>query len=404
MRYVIVGYGIAGVSAVREIKHQDPEGRVVVITPEPLPPYYRPLITLLIHSPETPIELDEEDAGAEFFTDRAVALRPEEKVVVLASGRKVHYDRLLIATGGVPYIPPVEDLPSQGVFTIRNREDALAIGRYSERCKSAAVIGGGLVGIKTAEALQKRGLEVNVVETMEEILHGRLDKKGTGIIRHRLEEMGIKIYTTQTVNRVITREGAPRELILSSGKRIEADMIVIATGIRASIEWMSDSGIKVSRGIVVDEYMRTTIEDIYAAGDVVEFPDLLTGSSLVSGLWINALQMGRVAGSNMAGGSSRYPGALSVMNAAEIVDIPFISAGIIEPSNGLELIERQRPAYRRFIFEDDVLRGIVFLENVERAGLYINLIRSGRRLGRLKEKAIEGVLSYADLWGQDSRH
>jgi len=396
VRYVIVGYGIAGVSAVREIRRYDPSAKITIITAEPLPPYYRPLVSLLIHAPDRDINLDTGVQDGEVIMDRAVDLRPGE--VILSSGEKVPYDRLLISTGGVPIVPPIDGLPPEGVFTIRKREDALAIARYAEGCESAAVIGGGLVGVKTAESLWKRGLEVSIVEMTREILHGRLSRTASGIIRQRLEERGLRIYTSTKVERVVKEGGRKAKVILSSGDLIKTEMIVIATGMRPSIDWIASSGVKISKGIVVDEHMETSLDNVYAAGDVVEFTDLATGIPSQSGLWLNALEMGKVAGANMTGRPVKYPGLLSIMNSTEVMGIPFVSAGMIEPGRGCEVIETFVPTYRRLVFEGDILKGIVFLEDVEKAGLYVNLIKSPRGLGQLKDKAIEGRLSYIDLW------
>jgi len=400
MRYLIVGYSIAGISASRAIRQAQPDAEIIAITDEEKSPYYRPLIPLLIENKNIDLTFQDDPAGefrVEIIRARAEGVNPDSRELFLSNGQSITYDRLLVSTGGTPIVPSIEGINSKGVFTLRTYSDAVKIKQYAMERKNAVVIGGGLVGIKGALALSGIGLNVTIVEIVEHILKGRLDKDGAEIIRKAIEKEGISVYTSETVEEILSEKGSVRAVRLSSGKMLDADLVLIATGVKPSVEFLKDSDIEIKRGIVVNETLESNVPGIYAAGDVVEYIDIVTGSQAVSGLWSNAEEMGRVAGSNMAGQRLKYSGFLSVMNATQIAGIPFISVGVIV-SDAYETHVFTLPnGYRRLLFSDDRLVGAVFMGEVEGAGLYTNLIKNKISLGRLKDKAISGTLSYADI-------
>jgi|Deesub1362B_J571_1020462.scaffolds.fasta_scaffold00298_27 NAD(P)H-nitrite reductase large subunit len=400
MRYLIVGYSIAGVSASRAIRQIQPDAEIVAVTDEKKAPYYRPLIPLLIEDREIDITFPDDPASefrVEVIHARAEGLDPDKKELILSNGQSITYDRLLISTGGTPILPSIEGINSEGVFTLRTYADAVNIKGYATGRKKAVVIGGGLVGIKGALALRGIGLKVTIVEMLEHILKGRLDSAGADTIRQAVEREGVSVYTSETVEEIVSEEGSVKAVKLSSGKVLDADLVLIAIGVKPSVDFLKDSGIEIKRGIVVNETLQCSIPDIYAAGDVVEYVDIVTGSQAVSGLWSNAEEMGRIAGSNMAGQKLRYSGFLSVMNATEILGIPFISVGVIESDVCETHVSTLPNGYRRLLFSDDKLVGAVFMGEVEKAGLYASLIKNKITLGNLKDKAIAGTLSYVDI-------
>jgi NAD(P)H-nitrite reductase large subunit len=400
MRYLIVGYSIAGISASRAIRRAQPDAEIIAITDEERTPYYRPLIPLLIEGREIDITFPD-DPVSEFRVElvhaRAEGLDPDRKELLLSNGQSITYDRLLISTGGTPILPPIKGINSKGVFTLRTYSDAVKIKEYAEGRKDAVVIGGGLVGVKGALALRNIGLNVTIVEMLEHILKGRLDRAGAETIRQAIEKEGVYVYTSETVEEIVSEEDSAKAVRLSSGKVLDADLVLVAMGVKPSVEFLKDSGVEIRKGIVVNETLECSISDIYAAGDVVEYIDIITGSPAVSGLWSNAEEMGRIAGSNMAGQRLKYSGFLSVMNATEILGISFISVGVIESDAYETHVSTLPNGYRRFLFSDDRLVGAVFMGEVEGAGLYTNLIKNKIPLGRLKDKAVSGSLSYVDI-------
>ncbi len=403
MHHVIIGGSIAGISAAKAIRNNNANAEITLISGENVTAYYRPMIPVLIDGqkaevdityPDDPIEKYRLNAVYEMATDVDV----QSKDVLLSSGKRIKFDRLLIATGSVPIIPDIPGIKGQGIFTLRTMEDAIKIRDARSVAENAVVIGGGLVGIKAAEAL-KSTVNVTIIEKLSQILYQRLDRRGAEIISLALKNEGITILTEDSVVEIIRDGGNVKAVRLASGSTINADIVIIAIGVRPDMDIFKDSGIKISKGIQVNELLQTNIPDIYAAGDVVEFRELLTGISSVSALWSNAMEMGRIAGMNMTGADRRYPGFLTVMNATEIAGIPMIAVGIIEPEGReYEIItEDSIDSYKRFVFKGDLLVGVIFIGDIKNAGIYTNLIKNQIPMGGLKEKAIEGTMGYVNF-------
>lgn len=410
MRYVIIGGSIAGMSAAKAIRENDTAAMITMISNENSKPYYRPMIPLVIEGQKSEADLaflDDPLAKYNIQTmlGTATGVKERSKEVLLAQDRQIAYDKLLIATGGIPMVPAIRGAAGEGVFTFRTIDDAIRIRDASARARSAVVIGGGLVGIKAAIALRLKGaersrelMEVTVVEMLSQILLQRLDKRGAEIIRSALVD-DITIATDDSVIEIVREEGKPSAVKLASGKTVKADMIIIATGVRPSIGYLKDSGIQTSAGVLVNEFLQTNNSDVYAAGDVVEGKELLSQKTVVSGLWTNAVEMGRIAGINMTGKKVKYPGFLSVMNATEIAGIPFISIGLIEPEGGeyRTIINDRAEGYSKLVFKDEFLVGAVFVRDIKNAGIYTNLIKNRIPIARLKDKVVRRAAQYSDF-------
>jgi NAD(P)H-nitrite reductase large subunit len=411
MRYVIIGGSIAGLSAAKAIHEHDPSGDITVITGEKSRPYYRPLIPLLIAGeksedeilyPEDPLE----GKNIASVLGTVVGVDAKKKEVLLASGERSSFDSLLIATGGAALRPPIPGIEGKGVHPLRSMANALQIRNAAASSASAAVLGGGLVGIKAALALRKRGAsaagalrEVTVIEMLPEILNGRLDRRGAAVVRAAVEREGVTVLTGQAVSGIIRTPSAVSGVRLSSNRMIKADMVVVAAGAKPNVAYLKRSGIGTNKGVLVNESLETNIPGIYAAGDVAEGRDLLTGNEAVSGLWSNALEMGRTAGINMAGGNVKYPGLMSVMNAAEIAGVPFISVGIIEPKGGRNetVSHEDENGYWKLVFDRDFLVGAVFVGDLQKAGIYTSLIRNRIPISKVKNKVMKRAAAYTDF-------
>lgn len=394
MQYVIVGGGIAAASAIKSIRATDLQGTIMVVCREK-PFYYRPMIPLIIDGSisEADITFPDDFAtvqGVEVVSDQAISLTPGKKKLMLASGNMLNYEKILIATGSRPLIPNIPGI--ENAFTLRTLEDAHKIREAAVGAKKAAILGAGLVGIKAALALSKQGLQATIIEELPQILYPRLDQKGAAIVQARLEQKGIRVITNDSFSAVLST-GAK----LTSGAAVDADMVILAAGTCPNTEWLDGSGVNLEQAVVVDENMKTSVEDCYAAGDVVQGLELLEQRPVVSALWTHAVDMGKAAGVNMAGGKRRYPGLLSVMNATEIEGIPMISAGAVADESGEVLAANEHDSYRKLIFRDDRLIGAIFMGRITRAGTYVNLIKNQLPLGKLKDKALKGKLSYADF-------
>lgn len=411
MRYVIIGGSVAGISAAKEIRENDSSGEIVMISGEKSGPYFRPMIPLLIagqKSEEDILYPEDQLPGKSInaICGTVIEVDAKKKEVLLASGERLAFDTLLIATGGAPLKPAIPGLEGEGVYPLRSMAHAIQIRDAVPTAVSAVVIGGGLVGIKAALALREQAIssgktprEVTVIETLPEILSGRLDRRGAEIIRAAVMQQGISVLTGENVSEVVRRQSAVSGVKLSSGRTIKTDLVIVAAGVKPDIAYLKNSGIQTNRGVLVNELLQTNIADVYAAGDAVEGEDLVTGQTVVSGLWTNAVEMGRTAGMNMAGRNVKYPGFLSVMNAAELAGIPFVSVGVIEPGIGYKTIIHDRDyGYSKLVFKDDFLEGAIFVRDLKNAGIYTNLIKNRIPVTRLKDKIARRAAQYSDFF------
>ncbi|NOX45176.1 MAG: NAD(P)/FAD-dependent oxidoreductase, partial [Caldiserica bacterium] len=239
MRHVVVGGGIAGLTAARRLRALDPSAEITVLQEEPLPYYLRPgLISVLAGEKDIadispfPPEWFERQGIAYRPGVRAVRLAPDRREVELAGGERVTYDRLLLATGAEPFIPPIPglSLDREGIFALRRAADAERIIAYLERAKRAIVVGGGLLGLEAARALTRRGLSAVVLESRPWLLPRQLDRRGSEVLARVLAEMGIEVRTG-VVCRGIPGEGAVTGVQLEGGGRIAGEMVLVSTGI-----------------------------------------------------------------------------------------------------------------------------------------------------------------------------
>jgi NAD(P)H-nitrite reductase large subunit len=342
MRYVIIGNSAAGNAAAQAIRRRDQEGLITIVSEEAHPAYYRPLTASHIYGGVSDETMFWDKARLPkdvnlMLGRQAQSVLAEQRTVILDKGERLGYDKLLLATGARPTRPPISGLEGPGTFVLHSLDDARAIAAATGKAKHAVVLGGGRIGTKVALALHRLGLQVAVVEILPRIVPAQLDGAASGIFGHILERAGIQLYLGQRVTQVERKRGVLRRdeelerVILEDGRSLKADLLVVAVGVSPNLELAQEAGVAVKQGVLVDSHMATNLPDIYAAGDVVETVDLVTGQAMVSGTWTNAVNMGQRAGENMAGGKREYPGALAVFNAMVVADHLVVSLGIIDP-------------------------------------------------------------------------
>jgi NAD(P)H-nitrite reductase large subunit len=400
MKHVIVGGGIAAVSAVRAIREYAPDSHITVISEEKHCFYYRPMTPLIIKGDKERDDLlhDYESLDIHLIHGRAASLDHGSKKIVLQNDDRIAYDRLLIATGSSPLIPPIKGITEPNVHYLRTMADAQGIKEAAKSATHAVIIGGGFVGTKKAEALAHLGIKVTMVEKENHILLPRLDETGAALITERLTGKGVELVLNDTVTEILPDTKGVK---LDSGRDLACDFVCVTVGVKPNIEWLAGSGIETEKAILVNETMQTNLDGVYAAGDIVQIKDLVTGQAVVSALWTNAVEMGKVAGACMAGGKIKYPGGMGVLNSSEIAGLPIVSVGLVLPEglNGYQVFRKQGPqSYRKLILKGDVLAGAIFIGDIENAGLYTALIKTGRPLGALKEKLLSGTINYADYY------
>jgi nitrite reductase (NADH) large subunit len=356
---------------------------VLIWSDEPQPAYYRPLITNLIDE-VSPTDLffpagaaSSPEAGVQ-VGQRVVALEADAKQITLQDGKTCSFDRLLLATGASALVPDLPGWPGPGTFGLRTLADAQALARAAREGKNAVVIGAGRVGLKAGLALRQSGLEVTLVEQGPHVAPMQFDEVAGEILGRALEAAGIRLCLGQSVAAVERDGHRAQGAVLEDGRLLEAEVIVAALGVRPNVELAQKAGLAINRGILVDRWLRTSAPEIYAAGDVAETTDLVTGQSLVSGLWTTAVEMGRVAGGNMAGADMEYPGAWAVLNALEVAGVPTVAMGLTNPANGgvYEVCQiHQGNTYRKLVFKEEMLVGALLVGDIDGAGVYAGLIK-----------------------------
>ncbi len=374
MNYVIIGNSAGAIGCVEGIRKTDKEGRITLIASEPHHTYSRPLISYLIYG-----QTDEERMkyrGPSFYTDNNVDARlgvtvtkidPEAKTVETDGGEIVPYDKLMIATGSYPFIPPMEGLDSvKSKFTFMTLDSAKALEAALTSQSRVLIVGAGLIGLKCAEGISGKVKSITVVDLADRILPSILDKAGSGIMQKHIEKNGISFILSDSVKRF-----SDGSALLNSGKTVDFDILVVAVGVRPATGLAKDAGIEVGRGILTDERCQTSQADVYAAGDCTESRDITTGQSKVLALLPNAYMQGECAGRNMAGGDALYDKAIP-MNAIGFFGLHIVSAGSYD---GEEYIEADDTNYKKLVTRDGLLKGFIIIGDVKRAGIYTSLIR-----------------------------
>lgn len=405
MHYLIIGGCAAGLNAIEGIRHLDTDADITLISAEKYPPYARCLIINYIigtHS-ENDLILREisfyEKNRVNLILGRSVKeILFDEKKVLTSDGKKFSYDKILIATGSFPKRVECKGIDKKGIFVLRTIDDAKKIVERSKKSEKAVVFGGGLIGIKSAYALKKRGLEVEIIVKSSQILSRVVNKKAADILSKWLKENGIKIITGVAPVEIIGN-GDMKGAIFDNGEKIEAEIGIIAKGVSPNISFIKGKRLNINWGIVVDDYLKTNIPNVYSAGDVAETKDLITGEYGINALWMAAQEQGRTAGINMAGGEKKYPGSIRA-NAAEFFGLPFISFGEIGEMQNVEIKEvydEKNYIYKRFVLKNDLLIGAVFIGDVKTAGFYMALVRNKVNLKDYKDLIGKDWFNYAKV-------
>lgn len=312
MRYVVIGTGVAGISAVEAIRGVDRSGEVVMLGDDPHGYYSRPGLAYILTGevqdkmlfPKT-----REDYNRLKFTykrTRVVGIDRQNKTIQLDDKSLLSYDKLLIATGAsaIPLAVPGANL--QGVMKLDHLEDAREILRYAKRGRTAVVIGGGITALELTEGLLARGAQVHYLLRGDRYWSNVLDEHESHIVQGRLQAEGVELHFHSEVQEILGKSGKVTGVRLTDGRTLKCSMVAYAVGIKPQLDLAQSSGLAIDRGILVDEFLQTNDEHIYAAGDVAQVYDPLTGRSVLDSLWSPAREQGYAAGLNMAGQNKAY--------------------------------------------------------------------------------------------------
>jgi nitrite reductase (NADH) large subunit len=362
LHIVVVGGGIAGVSAVESITQVSPSARVTLLTRESRLPYYRLNLTRLLAG-----EVDEDSLPVHpesWYSERNIEIRtgaevagmsPEEKEVTLRDGDAIEYDRLILATGAHPFIPPIPGAEREGVTSLRTVEDALEVLAACKEGARCVCIGGGILGIETAGALARRGADVTLLEGHGWLMPRQLNRRAGEIFQSHVEGLGIHLRTESRTESIVGDERAAG-VSLSDGGSLPAELVVIATGVRPNSHLARRAGLEVHHGVVVGNRLAASLPNIFAAGDVAEHRGTLYGT------WSPAQYQGSIAGLNAVGREAEF-GGIPRSNTLKVLGLDLWSIGQFEPDDGSYRVFEYEPdgRYFRFVFRDGVLVGSILL-------------------------------------------
>ncbi len=392
---VIIGTGGAGISAIRTIRSVDEKCKITAVSQEDQMPYSPCSLPHLIGG-----DIEKKNiyrVEKDFFKKnnvRALLGTKVSKIIpkdrtVLADGGKIKYDKLLIAAGSVPLRPPIPGIDTKGVFTLGNMADADEILKWVRKgAKKAIVLGAGFIGVECAIALRKLGLRVSVFEMLDWVLPKMLDEDTSQEVQNVLEKEGIEFHLGQQVSE-ITGNGKVNG-VRAGKKNSLCDMVVLGIGVRPNTEFLKGSGIRVNHGVVVDEHMRTSVKDMYAAGDIVEADDKIRGTKRVNAIWPNAIEQGRIAGYNISGQEKEYDGVES-LNILDVYGIPVLSMGMTSFELKDFEIERSKTnrSFKKLLLKDGKIAGVQMVGAIRNSGYLLSLVKRGIEVDDIRDDLLE---------------
>lgn len=396
LRLVLIGNGLAGMRCLEDLLDMAPDRyEVTVIGEEPWGNYNRIMLSpvlsgektiedIMLHPPKW-----YDDKSIKFIAgDKAVKIDRPRKVVYTEKGKTVDYDRLILATGSAPFIPPVQGVDLKGVLTFRDIYDVNTMIEYCDSKTNAVVIGGGLLGLEAAYGLKQRGMNVTVLHLMDRIMERQLDGRASQLLRHSIEQKGIHIITEANTEALIGDEnGHVKQIRLKDGTVLDADLVVFAVGIRPNIALAQSAGLRCNRGVLVNDTMQTFDPSIYAVGECIEHRGQTFG--LVEPLWGQAF----ICATHLAEHGSLTFKAPTVPTQLKVSGVDVFSAGNFEPKDDYEdiiLNDEKRQIYKRIIIQSDRVIGAVLFGDIEDGMWYAELIADQTPVSSFRNKLLFG--------------
>ena len=397
-KYLIIGSSHAGLSALDAIRVWDAEGSIMVLTQETQLPYSPTILPYLVSGETKPEMVFLRDAeglerlGVDFeYGARVSGLDTAGHIVSLDSGKTVKYEKLLLATGASPVAPPIEGMEETPYYVLRTLEDASGLRSACRDGKSAVVLGAGLIGMHAAENLAKAGMQVTVVEAMGQVLPGYFDAEAAGLIEKVFAAQGVKVLTGRKATRVAKSNGGC-SLEMGSDPALAGDILIVATGVSPNIAFLEGAGVEVDQGILVDEQMRSSAPDIWAAGDVAQAPGFFESEKGMNPTLPSAVEQGRIAGMDMAQDPELkpYKGRIA-MNTYGFFGHRAFAVGMNmqdESADGVEVnrvsIEKNMQ-YQKLVLQEDRLIGASGINSALDPGILLQLIRRRIDLQNVKQ-------------------
>ena len=371
-KFVIVGNGAAGFYAADSIRKRNKTAKIMLLSNEEELTYYRPALSDFINE-----EIKKEDfyiEGKKWYEENNIELLlginvdsidEKSKKIILDNKSTIDYDKLILANGSSNFIPPINGHDLAGVYTLRNKKDLENIKANLDNAQNVLIIGGGLLGLEAAYEMKLAKKEVTVVEAMPNLLSKQLDKEGSVFLENILKENGLNLILDKFIDS-LEGDSKVSKAKFKDGTTIDVDMVIFSVGVRPNINITKNTNIEINKGIIVDEYMKTSLKDIYACGDVAEI------NSMIWAIWPAAIDMGKVAGANACGDEIKfkvenYPVGLDVFNTK------VFSIGNINDTDSLIALNK-KDIYKKLFFKNDILVGAICINDLTKNVNIIKLI------------------------------
>ncbi len=387
--YLVIGNGVAGTTAAEAIRQQDPQGSITILSEEDIPFYYRIRLNEFIAG-----DIDEDKLIAKkdaWYQEQRIDLRINTRITGLdavakrlttETGEALAFDQLLLATGSHSFLPPIKGIDQQGVFSLRHIKDARAILAQAKNVEEVILIGGGLLGLEAGNALRKLGKKVTVVEFFPRLLPRQLDSRGAARLQELMEGMGFTFRLSAMTKTITGSHGRAEGIALEGGDTLPGQMVVISAGVRPNLELAKTGGLACDKGVKVNDRLETSASDIYAAGDVAEH------QGVVSGIWPAAMQQGKVAGANMAGGAAAYQGA-TMSNILKVAGIDVAAAGNIDAEGRYESqVATSDTFYKKLVIENNRPIGCIMVGDTRNFNTITRYITEKRDISTLKNSLL----------------
>lgn len=383
--YVIIGNGPAGYYAADSIRKNDKEGNIHIVSDEKVLTYFRPQLSKFLGAAIddskfyiSPEQWYKDNNIQVTLSSKVKRINTENNLILLSDGSIIGYSKLILANGSHNFIPDLPGIQIENVFSLRTILDAKKIKNQIAEGRKAIIVGGGVLGLEAAWSMKNAGMDVTVLEASSRVLSKQVDEKGAEMLSRSIHSSGIKVITNANVQEIIG-DKAVSALKLNTGELLDTDIVLLSVGVRPNIELPLQCGIAVDKGVLVNEKMETSSKNIYACGDTAEF------MGNVYGTWGAAMNMGKVAGVNAAGGEASFGGFIPSV-FFDSMNISLFSCGKFHEKNEQIVREDEDGSYLKLYFEDDIITGGFLIGNTKLAAQILNAVKKGLKTVEVKEK------------------
>jgi nitrite reductase (NADH) large subunit len=400
MRVIIVGNGLGGTIAAKTLREIDSSVEIDVFADEKYHYYPRPnLIEFMAGN----LPLEKIFAfSEEWYNQQKIKVHlqkpvkkimPDSQEIESEDGQKEKYDALLLTTGSFPFIPPFKGVEKRGVFTLRTLTDALEILEFLKNHKKVTVIGGGLLGLEIARAVSSRRAEVDVVEFFDRLLPRQVDEQGSSILKAQIEKMGMNVHLGVATEEIFGQDEV-KGLRFKGGNELEADMAIVAAGIRPDIRIAKEAGLEIDRGLVVDDYLQSSHSKIFAAGDVLQHKGKIYGIIPAS------FAQAQVAAANILDQNKKYEGTIP-WNTLKVAGLYVTSVGLINPENDsqeeIRVEKREEGVYKKIIIDKGIIVGAVWIGTKEGIDSISRAVTQRKNVEKWRDSILEDDFDFSLL-------